>query len=183
MALTGMITVARHIVGACQNDPPPPSSETTCVMQANWLKESEVGEHSLRMRGKTTKRNRDLGWAGQRTQGQEVGMYKDCLAHSGAAAWLIQCLDVGMTEACSPLIPLPHAALISHIDTWGIQLDIARKLCVIVQKRSCDFLIRTPHTVFIRRHHQTQKVWTQDHPFSSGQDSPWRFLSRDVLGD
>ena len=75
---------------------------------------------------------------------------------------------------CSTYFPYRHR---------GIQLDIARKLCVIVQKRSCDFLIRTPHTVFIRRHHQTQKVWTQDHPFSSGQDSPWRFLSRDVLGD
>lgn len=46
-----------------------------------------------------------------------VGMHKDCLAHSGAAAWRIQCPDVGVTEARSLLMPLTHTRQLFPMQT------------------------------------------------------------------
>lgn len=37
------------------------------------------------------------------------------------------------------LIPLTHIVLIFYIDTRRMQFSMARDLCVIFQKRSCDF--------------------------------------------
>lgn len=63
-------------------------------------------------------------------------MYKECLDHSGVAAWP----GGGGNRGLQPPQSSNNTALISHVDTRGIQFYVPGELCVIFKKRSCDFL-------------------------------------------
>lgn len=72
-------------------------NEATRVIQAKLLKVSEEGLHSLWMAGRITRQHWDLSQAGQNTQSQNMGTYKECSEHNGrqpgghcAWMWMLQ---------------------------------------------------------------------------------------------
>lgn len=80
----------------------------------------------------------DLSQAGQNTQSQNMGMYKECSEHSGrqpgghcAQMWMSQRLQ-------SPPGPLTCRAFTLCVEMCRNSF-IWPDICVIFQKRSCDF--------------------------------------------